>query len=707
MTKGCSMEPVDKNRINEMMKILMQAVRGDFTFPSQSKSDPGFASNALQEPFTSPLETNGEGASFEMDPAAAVLKIIRSVINPVIVLDIDKKISHANSAALDLLEYSETELIGKNYTSLFADSATPDKTSMAAMFDQVYVSNEAHELISKSGKQIPVFCSRALLVDITGKKQGVVCTIRNMSEQRRVEDLKCLLIEMSPDAIVTMDVEGNITSCNPATLHMLGCLKAELLGKHLAHLEFFQPEDISKFNRIFTNVLQGKFKQELFESELKKRDGSLIWVEIRLGQIVEGGKLVGLQVITRDITQRKQAEKEKDELEKQLHQSQKMEAIGQLAGGVAHDFNNILSGISLQLGMLDMKITGNSELRPYVEKILSMTQRAAGISKQLLNFARKSQFDFRDLDVHECILQSVEILQYSFDDRIVIKTDLVADVSTISGDFDKIASVFINLGLNARDAMPPGGELVFATETVLMETNAFQDEGERFNSGLYLKITVTDNGQGMDEETKGRIFEPFFTTKEFGQGTGLGLASVYGSIKQHHGLIRVESEKNQGTKFEIYLPAILPEVEGQEDEAALTGSGKRGTVLVVDDEESVREAMSEILTGLNYQVHVCDNYDSTIMYYRKHFKNIDLVILELEMSPESGLTCLKSMQRINENVRVIMSAEKSAEERLHILRQEGASVLLKPFKVKELSRAVTTILKLGKNDAQNTDRGRQ
>ena len=267
----------------------------------------------------------------------------------------------------------------------------------------------------------------------------------------------------------------------------------------------------------------------------------------------------------KDITKLKESEVEKKRLEKRLQEAQKMEIIGQLAGGIAHDFNNLLGGISANADLLEMKTDPALKQYRWVTKIKNATMKAANLVQQLLIFSRKARVQMEPVDIHTSINYTVTTLKSSSNNGIEIHTKLHAHPLHITGDRFQVEKAFYNLAINARDAMPDGGKLIFETEAVSLESDSFSDENYTVAPGEYAKISVIDTGTGMDEEVKRQVFEPFFTTKEVGKGTGLGLASVYGFIKQHKGYITVRTKKNQGSTFTLFLPLLTKETNCNEN----------------------------------------------------------------------------------------------------------------------------------------------
>jgi len=390
---------------------------------------------------------------------------------------------------------------------------------------------------------------------------------------------------------------------------------------------------------------------------------------------------------------------EKRKLAEQLRQSQKMEAIGLLAGGIAHDFNNLLSGVSGFAQLIKRRFAkDNAEMMKLVDPILDAAARGSSLTKQLLAFARKGKYQQVNFDLHEVIERTIALLRRTIDKRIQISRDLKAVEPLIMGDPSQIENVFLNLALNARDAMPEGGDLVFHTERVVISADEVVSISGKYhiNPGTFILVSVVDTGMGMNEETKGRLFEPFFTTKEVGKGTGLGLASVYGCIKNHNGYIEVDSAVEQGTTVRIYFPAAIgpaPTPAHTEEKAGPAIKGK-GHILVIDDEDIVRSIIREMLSDLGYSVALCGNGADAIEYYRKHQPEIDLVIIDMIMPKMGGFDCLRHLKKINPDIKAIISTGYSmAEDTQQIMTWGIAGFIQKPFDAGELSKAISDALR--------------
>ncbi len=493
------------------------------------------------------------------------------------------------------------------------------------------------------------------------------------------------VFEHSPVGIALVEVDTyRLVRVNPQLCVLLDYDREELIGKTLQELT--HPEDREVEASHFRELVRGAISSFVFEKRDIARDGSERWVNV-LGTLlpdVEGQPRMILKLVE-DIGERKR-------LEEQLLQSQKMEAIGQLAGGVAHDFNNQLAGI---MGYADMlaKRLDDETLRRYAQNVLIGARRAADLTKQLLAYARKGQYQSIPVDMHRIIGEVVNILEHSIDRRIHIQQLLRARVAMTKGDPSQLQNAILNLALNARDAMPEGGELIFETEMADLDEAYCARCPFELLPGLYLRISITDSGEGMDEETKQRMFEPFFTTKPEGQGTGMGLASVYGTVKTHRGASHVYSDVGHGTTVTVYLPLTATARARAPAATASVPASHEARVLVVEDEELIREMALDMLRGLGYKVTACENGAEAVAYYEQAWSFIDLVILDMIMPQMNGHQTFLAMRRINPEIKALLATGYSLNGEAQSILDEGVlGFVQKPFDITEFSREVARVL---------------
>ncbi|MDD3802771.1 MAG: response regulator [bacterium] len=464
-----------------------------------------------------------------------------------------------------------------------------------------------------------------------------------------------------------------------------GIISSEILGK--TDYDILEKMQARKVSEIKERVLKSGIAEEsnlelIFGS--KKR-----YFTFNVEPIYDKNrKITGVLCAAMDITERKAMEEE-------LFQAYKMEAVGQLAGGVAHDFNNMLAGIMGSAEMLQYKLAGDETLLVYVFNILRASEHAARLTSQLLSFARKGQYQKIPVSTHRIIIDVVNMLENTIDKRIRIEQKLNANPNTVLGDPTQIQNAILNLAINARDSYcSEGGVIVIATEKAELSKEYTEKYRKDINAGDYVLIKVIDRGCGMSEEVKKHLFEPFFTTKETGKGTGLGLASVYGIVKNHNGIIEVESEPGKGTEIKVYLPVSSSEpVEREEVYPLGSFNGLGMTILIVDDEDLIRKNTEEVLLKYGYRVLHAKNGREAIEVLKRNSEEINLVILDMIMPDMDGRETFIQMKKVKFEVNVLLSTGYSADEEANKMVELGIKGFIqKPFKATELLKKLHEIL---------------
>jgi signal transduction histidine kinase len=383
-----------------------------------------------------------------------------------------------------------------------------------------------------------------------------------------------------------------------------------------------------------------------------------------------------------------------EESQERLRQAEKIEAIGLLAGGIAHDFNNQLTGIMGLADLIRVSAQDNAEIRELAEGILSSSRRSAELTAQLLAFARKANLLAVPVDIHVVVANVVKVLEHTIDKRISLKQELVANPSTILGDPTSLENALLNLALNARDAMPTGGEMIFTTSIADLEESDCRNLMYDIIPGTYLRLSVTDSGCEMDKKTLNRLFEPFFTTKEPGKGTGMGLPAVYGTVRSLNGAIMVHSEPDRGSSFHLYLPIL--KMDGQIPaplaESVMPEKG-HGQILLVDDERIVSESVKKMLQLIGYSVTVFHNGKEASDFYSGNWKTIDLVIIDMIMPVMGGKDTFRAMKHNNPGVKALIASGYSLNGEAQSILDMGASGFIqKPFDITEFSERIADLL---------------
>jgi PAS domain S-box-containing protein len=624
--------------------------------------------------------------------------LLSSLYAGVLTTSKDGEVEHVNQAFCDLFNLPETpaglrglsspEMLKKiagRYSDPVAtiariqklvEEGKPVKGEEIAMRDGRFFLVDFIPITDKDGNR----CGRIWHhQDITGRKRAEMA-LRESEEKWR------LLVQTIPDFVALHDREGRFEYLNH---YAAGYSEKDVIGKSL--YDFVSPEFKELFRKKFEECIKSA-KLMAFEYRAMGDNGIMRDYDNYLVPIKQQDSVVNAMVISRDVTELKQAEAKQKVLEEQLRQSQKLEAIGQLAGGIAHDFNNLMGAIS---GFSDLiKMNSSSKIvSDYADKIVSVIYKAAGLTRQLLTFARKSRMEMAPGNVHECLKQVVELLGHSLDKHIAISLQLSAENYMVECDLNQLENAFLNLGINARDAMPEGGRLQFKTENITLDNQNIADVPCKVVPDDYLKISISDTGCGMDEETKRCVFEPFYTTKEIGKGTGLGLASVYGCIKSHKGYITFGSKQGFGTTFYIFLPLIENESKTPSITSQRTVEKGAGSILLVDDDDDIRENTQTLLTTLGYTVVACANGEEALAYYEKNHTHIDCVMLDIIMPGKNGFECLRRLKAINANVKVIIiSGYGAINDEIRIIKEGAEMFINKPFHVEELSHCVAEVL---------------
>jgi two-component system cell cycle sensor histidine kinase/response regulator CckA len=521
----------------------------------------------------------------------------------------------------------------------------------------------------------------------TGEVTGVVEFVRDITDRKQAEEALRVsekkyrhLFEMESDAIFLIrNSDGQILEVNTAGVKLYGFNREELLKMKNTDLSA-EPDKTRKA------IL--KQKKEVPTRYHKKKDGTVFPVEITGSYFAWRGKEVHIASI-RDITDRKLAEKEKKKLETQLQQAKKIEAIGTLAGGIAHDFNNLLMGIKGRTSLMMSDTDSSHPHDEHLKGIEDYVKNAAELTTQLLAFARGGKYEVRPTDLN-ILVKSQNRMFGRTRKEIAIRGKYEEHLWSAEVDQGQIEQVLLNLYVNAWQSMPGGGNLYIQTENVKLDENHIKSF--EVVPGRYVKISVADTGVGMDEATQQRIFDPFFTTKEMGRGTGLGLASAYGIIKNHGGFIDVYSEKGKGSTFNLYLPASGKKVIEEENLPKDVLKGAE-TVLLVDDEEMIIDVGKPMLEKLEYNTLIARSGKDAIEIYKGKKDQIAIVILDMIMPEMGGGDTYDKLRKINPEIKVLLSSGYSVDgQATEILERGCDGFIQKPFGMKDLSQKIREIL---------------
>jgi PAS domain S-box-containing protein len=495
-------------------------------------------------------------------------------------------------------------------------------------------------------------------------------------------------------AVFMLDREGRVTTWNPGAERTKGYQASEIIGQHFSR--FYTPEDLKA--GIPKKALKQAREEGRFTAEgwRVRKDGSRFWAMVVIDPIIENGEVIGFAKVTRDLTERREAQLELERSQQALFQSQKMEAVGQLTGGLAHDFNNLLTGITGSLDLMKNRLAQGriNDLERYITAAQGAASRAATLTHRLLAFARRQTLEPKPVNANKLISGMEELVRRTVGPEVQIETVLAAGLWTCFCDPNQLENAILNLCINGRDAMPGGGRVTIETaNTWLDETTGAERE---MAPGQYVAICVTDTGQGMTPEVISRAFDPFFTTKPAGKGTGLGLSMIYGFARQSNGQVRIYSEVGEGTTVKIYLPRHRGKAAGEEDQEAkvqLPRAEAGETVLIVDDEPTVRMLIGDTLNELGYTGIEAADATSGLKVLQSDAK-IDLLITDVGLpGGMNGKEMAEQAREKRPDLKVLFITGYAQNAAISNGRLEpGMHVLSKPFPMEKLASRIRQII---------------
>jgi len=604
----------------------------------------------------------------------------------------DGDILFINDKGAEILGCNASECIGKSFLNLIPPN---ERSDLQTMLEDVFTGKKQQtgffetKVNTSKQKEVVISWSCNVLKDSKGNIQGAICcgedvTARTFAEKTAV--IFKYVVEQSPNSVVITDVNGNIQYVNQKFIELTGYNFEEVLGKNPKILKSGKtPPEV--YPELWKRITAG----ETWEGEFcnRKKNGELYWEYAKISPIKDPktGKIINFLGIKEDITYEKK-------LEAELLHAQKMEAVGNLAGGVAHDFNNILTAIIGYGNVLLLKLKESDPLRYYVEQILSSSERAASLTQKLLTFARKQPVSKKVINLNDTIKNLTKLLERIIGENIEFKTILSYEKDlNVYADTIQIEQVLMNLASNAKDAMSDGGFFMIETTHFYMD-DAFIKEHGFGRTGEYAVLKVTDTGCGIDKDILPYIFEPFYTTKEVGKGTGLGLSIVYGIVKSHDGFITVESELNKGTTFSIYLPITKKPLDNSKIThlEKITISGNE-TVLVAEDDKAVLQMIKEYFENYGYKVFTATNGDEAISVFNEHKGEIAVCLLDVVMPKKSGIEAYKEIKILNPSIKAIIMSGYATELNRHKDEfWEGTLFIQKPVSPNELIKMTRELL---------------
>jgi two-component system, cell cycle sensor histidine kinase and response regulator CckA len=634
--------------------------------------------------------------------------LLEAVPDAMVVVNSEGIIVHINTLTEDMFGYAREELIGQKVELLIPEELRPQHQHHRDRFAQqpsVRRMGANLELYGRrmDGSQFPVEISLSPVRTSAG--QVVLSAIRDISERKRIEaELRrahealerrrdrqlweyqnrlALTVDSSQDAIIGKNLEGIITSWNRGAQEIYGYSAEEVIGRPISLLA--PPERQDEIPGILERIRHGE-RVDYFESVRVAKDGHRLNVSISVSPVHDPeGNIVGASAIARDITAQKRAED-------QLRQAQKMEAVGRLAGGVAHDFNNILGIITASCELLSGRAGVASTGSAYIDNIRKAAERGAILTRQLLAFSRRQPIKLQILDLNERLKEVSRLVRPLMGDDVKITVATDSSPAIVEADPGQIDQIILNLAVNSRDAMPRGGKLILETAVRDLD-RAFADLHPPLTAGRYVMLAVSDSGVGMDQATIAHIFEPFFTTKESGKGTGLGLSTVYGIVQQAGGHIWVYSEPGRGTTFRVYLPSAEAKVGGASgaEEEALPPRREGTTVLLVEDDSMMRMLTRQMLEDHGYRVLEADSGQAALEQVSSSDGEIDLTLTDVVMQGMTGPELVLKLTETNPSMKVLFMSGYTGE----LLGDGGTgaiTLLEKPFTRTTLLKAVDTAL---------------
>ena len=656
-----------------------------------------------------PFEPNpSEDSAPRMTVAETLLSasILEAIPDAVVAVNRQGVIIQINSQTESLFAYTRDELIGQKIEVLVPERQRPEHDRHREQFHskpKIRRMGSGLDLYGRrrDGSEFPVEISLSPVA--TGDGMMVLSVIRDISDRKRIEEelrraneeldrrksrelrdsqsRLALIVDSSQDAIIGKNLDGIVTHWNKGAEHIYGYTAQEMIGRPISVLA--PPDRTDEIPSILRKIRQGQ-RVEYFESVRLTKDKRNLNMSISVSPIYDAeGSVVGASTIARNITAQKK-------IEDQLRQSQKMEAVGRLAGGVAHDFNNLLGVVTACSELLEARL--DVESMEYIDNIREAAKRGASLTRQLLAFSRKQPVQTQLLDLNQRLKEVSKLLRPLMGDDVEVVLPARPAAPVVEVDPGQLDQIVLNLAVNARDAMPHGGKLVL--ETAAFECDESFAREHQMTPGPYVMLAVSDNGTGMDEATRSRIFEPFFTTKDTGKGTGLGLATVYGIVKQSGGHVWVYSEPGHGTTFKIYLPSADHKLgTAQESRAEVLPVRREGvTILVAEDDAIMRRLTRKMLEEHGYKVLEAEDGVSALKVIGSDDASIDLILTDVVMKGMNGPELVLRLIDSHPKIKVVYMSGYTGELVMHQGLDGSIRLLEKPFTRADLLKTIDAAL---------------
>jgi two-component system cell cycle sensor histidine kinase/response regulator CckA len=635
--------------------------------------------------------TSGTPLEIELSESRTLRTIIETEPECVKLLNADGTLILMNRAGLDMIQVDSLDQVkGQSVNTLVLPEYREAFRKLTKDVFQGKAGNLTFEMMGVKGRRLWLDTHAVPLRNERDEIIALLAITRDVTERKMTEDVlkkerdfTAAVLNTVGSMVLVLDRDGKIIRFNRTCEKVSGYAFEDVRGRHVWDL-LIPPEQVEGVKNVFRSLTSGMFPSR-YENYWVAKDGRrklIAWSNTAL--LAPDGSVEYVIPTGIDITEHRR-------LEDQLRQSQKMESIGTLAGGISHDFNNILTAIIGYGSILRMKMKSDDPLLHNVEQILASADRAATLTQGLLAYSRKQVLNPQPMNLNEIIRKVERLLMRLIGEDIELKMILSDKEMTVLVDACQVEQVLMNLATNARDAMPDGGYLFIETERALLDDMSAKAY-DLAKPGTYAVISVTDSGMGMDEKTRERIFEPFFTTKEAGKGTGLGLATVYGIVKQHNGTIEVESEIGKGSTFRIYLPAQQAAARAMPPIELPPIKGGTETVLVAEDDEAVRKLVASMLEQFGYTVIQATNGEDAVNKFMMNRGKVQLLLLDVIMPKKSGKEVLEKIRIFSPDIKALFLSGYTAD----IVSQKGLldkgwNFILKPVQMSDLLRQVRTI----------------
>jgi PAS domain S-box-containing protein len=617
--------------------------------------------------------------------------LVQSIVDYAIyMLDTEGYVTSWNSGAERIKGFQTEEIVGKHFSTFYTEedrkAGMPQRVLDTARKEGKFEGEGWR--VRKDGSRFWASVVVDRINDENGELVGFAKITRDMTEKRHAQEalldaerrFRLLVQGVTDYAIFMLDPEGRVTNWNAGAERIKGYTPDEIIGEHFSR--FYTPEE--RDAGVPTRALETARETGRWEAEgwRVRKDGSRFWASVVLDAIRDpDGKLIGFAKITRDMTEKREAQKRLDESREQLFRAQKMEALGQLTGGLAHDFNNLLTAIlgACELGIRN--INDPEKLKRLLEGVRSSAQRGAGLTKQLLAFARAQQLEIKQIDLNDFFREVATLMRPSLRSNIELVIELSQQLWPVDADAGALELAILNLAFNARDAMKDGGKLKISAHNVVLDGKPDGVKGE------HVALTVADTGEGMSRDVMERVFEPFFTTKSFGEGTGLGLSQVFGFTKQIGGGISVDSKPGEGATFTLYLPASRGATAG---ESRVNGGNALGRVLIVEDDTLVAELAADMLTELGFECTITHSAKEALERLAGGEKP-KLIFSDIVMPGGiSGIELARKVRDRFPELPILLTTGYSEQ----VGAAHGFPILQKPYEMDKLASALGSVLKL-------------